>query len=76
MARKQGKTLLVFAPRVIRAFLGFHGLVAGRECFQPGRGEGVLGLIDGMCRRSLRTPTHYNIIVWSVAKYRPHVSHF
>ena len=63
MARKQGKTLLVFAPRVIRAFLGFHGPVAGRECFQPRRGEGVLGLIDGMCRRSLRTPTHYNIIV-------------
>ena len=65
MARKQSKTSLVFAPRVIRAFLGSHGSVAARECFQPGRGgEGVvLGLTDGMCRRSLRTPTHYNIIV-------------
>ena len=48
MARKQSKPSLVFAPRVIRAFLGSHG---------------VLGLIDGMCRRSLRTPTHYNMIV-------------
>ena len=67
MARKQSKTSLVFAPRVIRAFLGSHGSVAARECFQPGRGGGgeevVLGLTDGMCRRSLRTPTHYNIIV-------------
>ena len=65
MARKQSKTSLVFAPRVIRAFLGFHGSVAARECFQPWRGGGgvVLGLTDGMCRRSLRTPTHYNIIV-------------
>ena len=66
MARKQSKTSLVFAPRVIRAFLGSHGSVAARECFQPGGGGGggvVLGLTDGMCRRSLRTPTHYNIIV-------------
>ena len=47
MARKQSKTSLVFAPRVIRAFLGSHGPVAARECFQPGRGGGVvLGLTD------------------------------
>ena len=45
MARKQSKTSLVFAPRVIRASLGSHGPVAARECFQPGRG-GVLGLTD------------------------------
>ena len=66
MARKQSKTSLVFAPRVICAFLGSHGSVAARECFQPGRGGGegvVLGLTDGMCRRTLRAPTHYNIIV-------------
>ena len=49
MARKQSKTSLVFAPRVIRASLGSHGPVAARECFQPGRGGGgggVLGLTD------------------------------
>ena len=49
MARKQSKTSLVFAPRVIRAFLGSHGPVAARECFQPGRGGGRgggLGLTD------------------------------
>ena len=40
MARKQSKTSLVFAPRVIRASLGSHGPVAARECFQPGRGGG------------------------------------
>ena len=46
MARKQSKPSLVFAPRVIRAFLGSHGPVAARECFQLGRGGGVLGLTD------------------------------
>ena len=61
MARKQSKTSLVFAPRVIRAFLGSHGSIAARECFQPGRGRRgvVLGLTDGMCRRSLRTPLSF-----------------
>ena len=41
MARKQSKTSLVFAPRVIRAFLGSHGPVAARESvFNPGGGGG------------------------------------
>ena len=43
--------------------------------FDPGGGGGYLGqVLLGMCRWPLRTP--HPIIVYSVANYRPHLSHF